>query len=129
MFFFIHSIYFKNFALKIIICCGKHFYALDKYRVENKVDDCAIIRVESLCPFPAVELSEQIRKFPNARKFVWSQEEPRNQGPWFFVNSRVKNLCGVELEYAGRAELPIPAVAIGEIHQKQHDAVIRDTFA
>lgn len=30
-------------------------------------------------------------------EFVWSQEEPRNQGCWTFVAPRFRNLLGVDV--------------------------------
>ena len=31
---------------RVILCSGKHFYALDNYRKENHITDTAIIRLE-----------------------------------------------------------------------------------
>ncbi len=30
-------------------------------------------------------------------EFVWSQEEPRNMGPWFFVKPRMENILGIRV--------------------------------
>lgn len=52
---------------KIIFCSGKHYYNLNARRVENKIEDVAIVRVESLCPFPVFEINEELAKYVNAK--------------------------------------------------------------
>ena len=50
--------------------------------------DTAFVRLEQLCPFPAQELQDVLKIYPNVKKFVWSQEEHRNAGAWTFVRPR-----------------------------------------
>lgn len=52
---------------KVILCSGKHYYNLNAHRVQNRLTDVAIIRVESLCPFPVQEINNELAKFKNAR--------------------------------------------------------------
>lgn len=52
---------------KVIFVSGKHYYALDKQREILGADDIAIIRLESLCPFPVVELNREIQRYPHAQ--------------------------------------------------------------
>lgn len=51
---------------RIILCSGKHYYALNEERLAKKYDDVAIIRVESLCPFPVGEINDELEKYKNA---------------------------------------------------------------
>lgn len=51
---------------RIILCSGKHYYALNEERLAKKYDDVAIIRVESLCPFPVGEINQELEKYKNA---------------------------------------------------------------
>lgn len=37
---------------RVIFCCGRVYYDLDKARTDTKAFDVAIIRVEQICPFP-----------------------------------------------------------------------------
>ena len=39
-------------------------------------------------------IAVQICVFFNDAAFIWSQEEPRNQGAWSFVSPRFRNLVG-----------------------------------
>ncbi len=51
---------------RIILCSGKHYYALNEERLAKKYEDVAIIRVESLCPFPVGEINRELEKYKNA---------------------------------------------------------------
>jgi probable 2-oxoglutarate dehydrogenase E1 component DHKTD1 len=89
---------------KLIFCTGKHYYALNNERITKNIEDVAIIRIESLCPFPVQEIQSEIEKFKSATKCVWSQEEHRNMGAWSFIQTRFTNLCGRKIKYSGRSE-------------------------
>lgn len=52
---------------KIIFCSGKHFYNLEEYRKQNNITDVAIVRIESLCPFPVNDINEEIAKYRNVK--------------------------------------------------------------
>lgn len=52
---------------KVILCSGKHFYALRNERKLRNLKDVAIVRIESLCPFPVHEINEELKKFKNAK--------------------------------------------------------------
>jgi 2-oxoglutarate dehydrogenase complex dehydrogenase (E1) component-like enzyme len=58
---------------------------LVKKREELGADDVAILRVEQLYPFPHKAFAAELKKYPNATELVWTQDEPQNQGAWFFV--------------------------------------------
>ncbi|XP_048259184.1 probable 2-oxoglutarate dehydrogenase E1 component DHKTD1, mitochondrial isoform X2 [Haliotis rufescens] len=113
---------------KVIFVSGKHYYTLVKERETRGLDNVAVVRLESLCPFPAEELRAEIKKYSKASEFVWSQEEHRNMGAWTFVAPRFQNIVGVQLKYAGRCNLGVPATAIGEIHRQESAAIIEQTF-
>ena len=67
---------------------------MSEEREKRQRTDVAIIRIEELCPFPAAEIREEMKKYPNAKEFFWCQEEHRNQGPWSFINPRFANILG-----------------------------------
>ncbi|CAH2261934.1 jg6996 [Pararge aegeria aegeria] len=111
---------------RVILVCGKHYYELNKERLKAKIDDVAILRVESLSPFPLQALQHEVAKYKNARKFIWSQEEHRNMGAWTFVKPRFENLLGKKLLYAGRAEAPTTAVGASKLHRVEVEHVLRE---
>ena len=73
----------------VILVSGRHYYTLAKHIEENQIANVAVIRLESLCPFPIERLQQEAARFKNAKKWIWSQEEHRNQGAWSFVKPRV----------------------------------------
>lgn len=58
---------------KVILCSGKHYYTLDAERSKQNIDNVAIIRVESLVPFPVHEIQEEMKKYTNAKSkyIIW----------------------------------------------------------
>ncbi len=121
----------KADKVKRVICCsGKVYYDLVKKREERESDDVAIIRVEQLYPFPHKVFGAELRKYPNATDIVWCQDEPQNQGAWFFVQHYIHEnmLDGQKLGYAGRAASASPAVGYSHLHQEQQKNLIDAAF-
>ena len=117
--------------VKRVICCsGKVAYDLIKKRDEKKAWDVAILRVEQLYPFPHKTFAAEMRRFPNATDIVWCQDEPQNQGAWFFVQHYVhENMSeGQKLGYAGRPASASPAVGYSHLHQEQQKALLDQAF-
>ena len=114
---------------RLVFVSGKHYYTLAKHMEEHSITNVAVIRLESLCPFPAKRLQDELQSYPNVRSWVWSQEEHRNMGAWTFVAPRFENLLGVKLGYAGRGELCQPAVGVGQVHQQENRDILQLTFA
>ncbi|KAK2191948.1 hypothetical protein NP493_42g09044 [Ridgeia piscesae] len=113
---------------RVVFVSGKHYYTLQAYRELHNIQNTAIIRVESLCPFPAEEIQRELMKYANAKEFLWSQEEHSNQGAWTFIAPRFENVVGKKLRYAGRGVLATPAAGIGEVHKKEAEQLLTDAF-
>lgn len=114
---------------KVVFVSGKHYYTLVGERKARGITDTAIIRLESLCPFPTPQINAELMKYKKAKRFVWSQEEHRNMGSWFFVHPRFENLCSTKLEYAGRDVSEVPASGVAQVHKAEAQALINQTFA
>lgn len=114
---------------RVILCSGKHYYNLNAERVKRNAKNVAIVRVESLCPFPCDELNAELDKYKKATEFIWSQEEHRNMGAWAFVKPRFENLVGRRIKYCGRYEAATPAVGVSSWHVKEADGVINCPFS
>ncbi len=116
---------------RVIACSGKVYYDLVKKREEKGLDDVAILRVEQLYPFPHKVFAAELKKYPNATDIVWCQDEPQNQGAWFFVQHYIHEnmLEGQKLGYAGRAASASPAVGYAHLHQEQQKALVEAAFA
>ncbi|XP_067617256.1 probable 2-oxoadipate dehydrogenase complex component E1 homolog isoform X2 [Eurosta solidaginis] len=113
---------------KVILCSGKHFFVLDEARKLKNINDTALIRLESLCPFPAYEIQQEIGKYKQAKTYVWSQEEHRNMGAWSFVRPRFQYFTGKQLEYVGRNEASTTATGIGKVHRREAEEIIINSF-
>ena len=115
---------------RIIACSGKVYYDLVKKREEKKAGDVAIIRVEQLYPFPHKAFAAEMKRYPNATEVIWCQDEPQNQGAWFFVQHYVHEnmLEGQRLGYAGRPASASPAVGYSHLHQEQQKALLEQAF-
>jgi len=115
---------------RVIACSGKVAYDLIKRRDEKKAWDVVILRVEQLYPFPHKAFAAELKKFPNATDVVWCQDEPQNQGAWFFIQHTIHEnmLEGQRLGYAGRPASASPAVGYAHLHQEQQKALLDQAF-
>ena len=115
---------------RVIVCSGKVYYDLVKRRDEKKTDDTVILRVEQLYPFPHKAFAAELKKYPNAMDVVWCQDEPQNQGAWFFVQHYIHEnmLDGQKLGYAGRPASASPAVGYAHLHQEQQKALLDQAY-
>ena len=101
---------------RVILSSGKVFYDLLAFRDSEKIGDTALVRVEQLYPLHHDAIIAELKKYPNATKFVWCQEEPQNMGPWNFMMPRLReNLDAAghadkRIHYAGRKTSASPAV-------------------
>ncbi len=115
---------------RVVACSGKVYYDLVKKREEKGVEDVAIIRVEQLYPFPHKAFAAELKKYPNATDIVWCQDEPQNQGAWFFIQHNIhENMTdGQRLGYSGRAASASPAVGYSHLHLEQQKALVEGAF-
>lgn len=45
----------------------------------------ALIRIEQLYPFPHEDFLAVINCYAHVKEIFWCQEEPKNQGAWYFI--------------------------------------------
>jgi len=115
---------------RMVVCSGKVYYDLAKKREEKGTDDVAILRIEQLYPFPHKAFATELKKYPNLGEIVWCQDEPQNQGAWFFIQHNIhENLNeGQKLGYAGRPASASPAVGYAHLHAEQQKALVDAAF-
>ena len=112
----------KDKVRKVILCSGQVYYDLEAARAKENKHDVAILRVESLCPFPFKEIIAQLKEYKNA-SVTWAQEEPKNAGPWLYVEPRLRNIrehlkqAVTDPEYAGRPIMGATAVGYAATHE------------
>jgi 2-oxoglutarate dehydrogenase E1 component len=106
---------------KVVLCTGKVYYDLLLARRERELNDVALLRIEQLYPFPHKALETELKKYPALTHVVWCQDEPQNQGAWFFVQHHIQEALkeGQRLTYAGRPASASPAVGYYDKHYAQ----------
>jgi 2-oxoglutarate dehydrogenase E1 component len=117
---------------RLLFCSGKVFFDLLEARREHRLEHVAIIRVEQQYPFPTERIRAVIERYPRARDVVWVQEEPRNQGAWYYMQSH-RNLKGCltrdhRLHYAGRKYSASPSVGYLQKHRAQQRALVEQAL-
>ncbi|MFF4120712.1 multifunctional oxoglutarate decarboxylase/oxoglutarate dehydrogenase thiamine pyrophosphate-binding subunit/dihydrolipoyllysine-residue succinyltransferase subunit [Streptomyces sp. NPDC001714] len=123
---------------KVVFCTGKVYYDLEAERQKRGVTDTAIIRLERLYPLPGAELQAEVNKYPNAEKYLWTQEEPANQGAWPFIAlNLIDHLdlavgadvpAGERLRRISRPHSSSPAVGSAKRHQAEQEQLVREVF-
>ncbi len=118
---------------KIVFVSGKLYYELLEEREKTKDLSTALVRLEQISPFPANHVKEIFIQYANAKKFVWTQEEPKNMGAYQFVFFRFMELLnGMGLKpsfsYVGRGERASPATGSIYRHKAEQAQIIADVF-
>ncbi len=116
---------------RVLLCSGKVYYDLVHARTEQERKDVAILRIEQLYPFAHKAFQTELQKYGNATELVWVQDEPQNQGAWFYIQHHLfENMSdGQKLGYAGRAASASPAVGYMAKHLEQQRALIEQAFS
>jgi 2-oxoglutarate dehydrogenase E1 component len=115
---------------RVVACSGKVYYDLLATRRDRDVDDVALVRIEQLYPFPHKALAAELKLYPRATEVIWCQDEPANQGAWFYIQHHIlENMTdGQKLGYAGRPASASPAVGYYAKHIEQHKALLDAAF-
>jgi len=119
---------------RVVLCSGKVYFDILERRDAEDMRDVYIMRLEQFYPFPALSLTRELARFPNA-EVVWCQEEPKNQGGWFFVEpniewvlSRIKSRASRAI-YAGRPASASPATGLASQHKAEQEALVSAALA
>jgi 2-oxoglutarate dehydrogenase E1 component len=113
---------------RIIFCTGKVYYDLLKFRDDNKITTAAFIRIEQLYPLDEAQLLAAVRRYPNARTYVWCQEESQNMGAWNFIGWQLRRMLETAIWFTGRAASASPAVGSLAAHKREQKQLINDAF-
>ena len=118
---------------RVVMCSGKVYYDLLEERDRRGIDDIYLMRFEQFYPFPAQSAVKELQRFPNA-DMVWCQEEPKNQGAWFFMEPNIEwVLTRIKAKhtrpvYAGRAAAASPATGLASRHKAEQEALVNDAL-
>ncbi|MEM8935418.1 MAG: 2-oxoglutarate dehydrogenase E1 component [Pseudomonadota bacterium] len=118
---------------RVVICSGKVYYDLLEEREKRGVDNVYLLRVEQLYPFPAHSLIAELQRFKDA-EMIWCQEEPKNMGPWFFMEPNLEwtlDQIGAKAKrarYVGRPASAAPATGLMSQHKKELDQFLNEAL-
>ena len=119
---------------RLVLCSGKVAYDLLDARDAAGDKDTAIVRLEQLYPFPGEPLVARLKRMTNLEEVVWAQEEPKNNGAWFFVEPELEATlaaakCKVSrARYAGRKAAASPATGLMKRHTAEQAALVADAL-
>ncbi len=118
---------------RVVLCSGKVYYDLFEEREKRGLKNVVILRLEQLYPFPGKALANELKQYPNA-DVVWCQEEPRNQGSWWYIHERIEDILS-ELKhkagrpkYAGRPDAAAPATGLMKRHQAEQAQLVNEAL-
>jgi 2-oxoglutarate dehydrogenase E1 component len=113
---------------RILLCTGKIYYDLDKFREDNQRSDVAIVRVEQLYPLRLENVQAALSPYAQNVPAIWVQEEPENMGAWYYMQARF----GAKLQrpFSGiyRAASASPATGSAASHKAEQSEIIEAAF-
>ncbi len=111
---------------RLVLCSGKLYYDIDQHERRAETPQAAIARVELLYPFARNELQNLLATYPNIKKVVWAQEEPKNMAAWSVMARRLPELLpdGVELQYVGRPQRSSPSEGYPAAHRLEQERIV-----
>ena len=119
---------------RVVLCSGKVAYDLIEKRDAEGIDDITIIRIEQLYPFPGEPLGLRLSRMKNLKEVIWCQEEPKNNGAWFFVENQIEKALelgghfGMRPFYVGRAASASPATGLAKRHAEQQARLVAEAL-
>ncbi|MGE0284546.1 MAG: 2-oxoglutarate dehydrogenase E1 component, partial [Rhizobiaceae bacterium] len=119
---------------RLVLCSGKVAYDLIEARNAAGMKDVQIVRLEQLYPFPGDPLTVRLERMTALKDVVWCQEEPRNNGAWFFAAPQIEEALeaagheGMRVRYAGRQACASPATGLAKRHEAEQGALVADAL-
>ncbi len=117
---------------RLLVCSGKVYFDLLEQRRESEITNIAIARIEQLFPFPHDDIQAVINSYPKLKEVVWVQEEPKNQGSWYYMQSRGTMIGSLNKQhtfgYAGRFYSASPATGLMPVHLAQQKELVSNAL-
>lgn len=111
-------------AKRLLICSGKIYYDLLKYKRDKEIENVAIARLEQLYPWPQAQIDELLKKYKDSELY-WVQEEPENMGALSFVFMRLHDKG---IKHISRKASASPATGYKSVHDDQQESIMEKAF-
>lgn len=110
---------------RILFCSGRIYYDLLAKKEEEERKDIAIVRLEQLYPVTEKGWKQIVKKYKNASKYFWVQEEPENFGatPYF-----MRKIDFIDLNFVSRTESTTPATGFFKHHVSELKELLNKAF-
>ena len=118
-------------ARRVVLCSGKLYYDLIAAQEEKgkQAEDVAIVRLEQLYPLPLTEINAALKGLNSKAEIVWAQEEPRNQGAWWYVQDTLQPELKQNIRLIARPSAAAPAVGSPKRHMEEQKEICDAVFA
>ena len=113
---------------RLVLCSGKIYHDLAASPAFAQMHKTAVVRVEMLSPLPKAELLALIAGYPNLKRIVWVQEEPKNMGARAHVRRRLMDDLPkhiIDIEYVGRPYRASPSEGYPGAHTVEQERIVR----
>ncbi len=120
----------KNSVERLLLCTGKIYHDLVAHEMYGKLAKTAIVRIELLSPLPYIEINDVIATYPNLKKLVWVQEEPKNMGARAYVRRRLieRKRDTLEIDYVGRPYRASPSEGYPGAHAVEQERLLKEAL-
>ncbi|GAC1402859.1 MAG: hypothetical protein NVSMB64_03400 [Candidatus Velthaea sp.] len=112
---------------RLLLCSGKIYHDLVANPGYAELKNTALARVELLSPLPKAEILKLISSYPNLKRVVWVQEEPKNMGARAHVRRRLMDDLPkhiTDIEYVGRPYRASPSEGYPGAHAVEQDRIV-----
>ncbi len=117
---------------RVLMCSGKIYYDLIADEAFANMKKTAVVRIELLSPLPTEDILTLLESYPNLKRVVWVQEEPKNMGGRAHVRRRIVERLphGIkDVEYVGRSYRASPSEGYGGAHAVEQARIVREALA
>jgi 2-oxoglutarate dehydrogenase complex dehydrogenase (E1) component-like enzyme len=116
---------------RLILCSGKIYHDLVANPAFAPMRTTAVARIEMLSPLPKAQILTLIASYPNLKRIVWVQEEPKNMGARAHVRRRLMDDLPKhfsDIEYVGRPYRASPSEGYPGAHAVEQERIVRNAL-
>ncbi len=113
---------------RLLFCSGRIYYDLLQHRMQQKITNTAIIRIEQLYPLDTAQLQSALKGYGKKIECRWVQEEIANGGAWMHIRDELSEQLGRPISYVGRKNSASTAVGSHLKHNEEQQGIINQAF-
>ncbi|MFN2428724.1 MAG: 2-oxoglutarate dehydrogenase E1 component [Cryomorphaceae bacterium] len=111
----------------VVFCNGKIYYEiLEEKERTNSGENIAVVRMEQLYPLPEIQMDKIVKRYKNAERHLWVQEEPKNMGAWAHIALSYPKL---DWECISRSASSSPASGSSKTAEHRQKKILETLFS